>query len=106
MNTPNQLDKESFRRWLARQPDTRVFNYTNPHRCMFCAFGREELGWRDAWAGAYRFGPHPLDPIDSVTIPVPFANAAIDASRGGSDAHFTISQFRTELAKQLHRETL
>lgn len=109
MNTPNQLDKESFRRWLNRQPDTRVFDYRDNCSCLFASFAREELGMPNAWAGGTYISPSGGSfpkPDEAIHLPHPFYRAASLCFLNGGKSFFAVSEFRTELAKQLHRENL
>lgn len=108
---PNEtiIDKEAFKRWLARQPDDREFNYVDNEACLFCAFAKEELGWMAPNASTCRVVDKGGAP--EMWLPGPFASAAARAPiysefRNSQFGHFTIADFRTELAKQLHRENL
>lgn len=37
------FSKAAFKRWLRRQPETKVFDYVNNADCVFATFLREEL---------------------------------------------------------------
>jgi hypothetical protein len=97
------LDKEAFKRWLAKQPDDREFNYMDIFGCLFSSFAREELGWEKVHGNGSRISGNNNE--DVLVLPAPFADAAAFAACSGRYyCVFTIAAFKAELARQLHKE--
>ena len=86
------FDLETFKAWMAKQPEERSFDFLNCRECLFASFGKEALGFPEtATAGAFAIDPHWPSIDGRVTIPQSLAAAASRA------CPLTIGNFRAQL---------